>query len=318
MREIVIVGGGLSGMAAAVELEKQGIDYTLIEVKKRLGGSLGSVEQDGFIVDTGGFALAKDDDLPAELDAYDIPDALYTLGEDALAFKGGMRVLLDQLDQQITAPRLRRMAVSSIGYIDGRYGICLENGLMLDAGALILAVPARYAERMFYGYLPEIAEKLLAFKYDHLLRVGLGIQADALRLPPKLPPDMAYPFAFWTDHPARVPAGCALLQIAVRLNPQTCANLHDVLPEVQRQIGLEDTPLLQRVDYWGEADLLTCYDDDHTENLHAIREQLPEGIRLIGSDYCSQPAQYRGRVRLAERLRQGRTAAQHLAKLIRC
>jgi len=316
MRDIVIIGGGLSGMAAAVELEKQGIAYTLIEVKNRLGGSLGTVTQDGFIVDTGAFALADDGELSDELAAYGIHDALYTLPDAALAFTEGVRVLLDHLDKQITAPRLRRMAVSSIGFTDGRYSICMENGVLLDAGALILAVPARYAARMFYGYIPEIAETLMAFTYDHILRVTLGVRAAACALPLQLPPDMAYPFAFWTDHPARVPDGAVLLQIGVRLNPQNCSHVPDVLPEVGRQIGLQDTPLLQRVDYWGEADLLTCHDDDHTETLKTIHAALPEKIRLIGSDYSPQPAQYRGKVRLANRLQQGQEAAQSLVKMM--
>ena len=35
MRDVVVIGGGLSGLAACYELEKCGAAYTVIEVKRR-------------------------------------------------------------------------------------------------------------------------------------------------------------------------------------------------------------------------------------------------------------------------------------------
>src|SRR5215216_560008 len=42
---VVVVGGGLAGMAAAVALESAGLDVTLIEARKTLGGRAGSFEE---------------------------------------------------------------------------------------------------------------------------------------------------------------------------------------------------------------------------------------------------------------------------------
>src|ERR1700712_273597 len=39
---VIIVGGGLAGMAAAVALEARGVAVTLIEARKQLGGRAGS------------------------------------------------------------------------------------------------------------------------------------------------------------------------------------------------------------------------------------------------------------------------------------
>jgi len=52
-KRVVVVGGGLAGMAAAVTLESQGQNVTLIEARKTLGGRAGSYEdpQTGEILD---------------------------------------------------------------------------------------------------------------------------------------------------------------------------------------------------------------------------------------------------------------------------
>ena len=57
MRDVVVIGGGLSGLAACYELEKQQIRYTLIEVKRRVGGSISSCKDKGFVTDASAFAI---------------------------------------------------------------------------------------------------------------------------------------------------------------------------------------------------------------------------------------------------------------------
>jgi len=317
MRDVVIVGGGLSGMAAAVELEKHNIDYAIIEVKNRLGGSLNTITQDGFVVDTGAFFIAVEPDLYTILSEYELPDALLSTGEKTAIFKAGIKTLLDVMEAQIHAPRLRRMSVSSIGDIDGRLSLCMENGLMFDAKSIILAVPARYAERMFYSYIPEVAEQLLEFHYDSVVRVAICCHKDDLKDSVILPPDMAYVFNHQTDHPARVPHEHLLLQLGVRIDPTKCDDPAQVVPEVIEQIQLSGEPKLQRVDYWAEADLLSSFDDHHLTRLRTIKQQLPDNIALIGSDYSLVPPSYRGVFRLAERIRQGQTAARHMIERLK-
>src|SRR5450755_2117911 len=43
-RVVVVVGGGLAGMAAAVALDAVGVNVTLLESRKSLGGRAGSFE----------------------------------------------------------------------------------------------------------------------------------------------------------------------------------------------------------------------------------------------------------------------------------
>ena len=51
--KVIVIGGGLAGMAAAVALESAGANVTLIEARKSLGGRAGSFEdpQTGEILD---------------------------------------------------------------------------------------------------------------------------------------------------------------------------------------------------------------------------------------------------------------------------
>jgi oxygen-dependent protoporphyrinogen oxidase len=50
---VVVVGGGISGLAAALELLDAGLDVTLLEASERLGGPIFTERRDGFIIDAG-------------------------------------------------------------------------------------------------------------------------------------------------------------------------------------------------------------------------------------------------------------------------
>ncbi len=323
MPEVVVIGGGLSGLAAAWELETLRIPYTLIEVKPRLGGSIVSARQNNYVLDGAAFMFRYLPDQWAFLAELGLADALFSVheqmdGRDQRAtfagFKAGTQTLIDALAQRLTAPRLMRMAVSSLGYRNGEndaqgFAICMENGMVLDARALIVAVPARYAERLFYTLEPQLGALLLAHRYDHLVRLSLGYPRAAVELPPWLPEDVAFPFALWTDHPARVPDGQVLLQIGIRVNaahvpPESLAG------SVLARLGWE-TALVQRVHTWSEADSLSAHEDGFEDWLAQVRALLPPGIALVGSDYLrhtrpDDPA-------LPGRVAGGRAAAQQIA-----
>ncbi len=308
MRDVVVIGGGLSGLAACYALEKQQIRYTLIEVKRRVGGSIVSCMDKGFVTDASAFAIKNFDD-PSLLVEFDLNEQIFTLGEAGFGFCGGTESLTDALWTRLGGGRLLRMAVSSIGHMNGRFALCLENGLMLDAGAVIVAAPARYAARMLYNLMPAAAARLQEYQYDRIYRVSLGYHKRDL---PRTRPrsfGVIYPFVFSTDAPGRVPSDDhQLLQVGARSNADLDA--YRLVRQVIRHYGWGEKPLIERVDYWEEADPLSCYDDDHRARMAAIRDDLPAGISLIGSDYCLDAPQQRGVARLEERLRQGKDAAQ--------
>ena len=277
MRDVVVIGGGLTGLSAAYELEQHNIDYTLIEVKPRVGGSIITTEQDGFILDGNGFITANTGDWSI-LSELGIEDALYETAEGHLMFKHGTQTLINALDSKLNGGRLMRMAVSSIGELEGKFTICMENGLLLDARALVITVPARFAERMFYGYINDISDALREFHYDSVHRVSVGYPRE--QIPERFFPrfiDLLHPFQHWTDHPSRVPDGHILFQVGVRAKPDSEeARLVNAIGKSFR--WKEAQPVVQRIDHWAEADPLSCYDATHQTNMNTIRENLPDGI----------------------------------------
>ncbi len=52
-KRVAIIGGGITGLAAAWELQKQGVPYTLFEASDRLGGKVVTEHIDGFTIEGG-------------------------------------------------------------------------------------------------------------------------------------------------------------------------------------------------------------------------------------------------------------------------
>lgn len=52
-KQVVVIGGGISGLACAYKLHQRGIDVTLLEATDHAGGLIGTVEKDGFLFESG-------------------------------------------------------------------------------------------------------------------------------------------------------------------------------------------------------------------------------------------------------------------------
>ncbi|MDE2750242.1 MAG: FAD-dependent oxidoreductase [Chloroflexota bacterium] len=315
MRDVVVIGGGLSGLAACYELEKRGAAYTVIEVKRRFGGGIGSSVAGGFIMDACAFAFRRPaaDALPPE---FDLEASILPLADDICVFRRGSESLARAFACRLGGGRLMRMAVSSLGALRSRFTICLENGIMLDGGALILAAPALYAARMLWNLAPEAARLLTEFRYDAIRRVSLGYHQSDLPAGLDFSPDETFPFIIAVDQTERLPdRDHKLLQVAFRSAEE--ARPADVIGRAAQRVGGSAAPIAARVDYWPEADLLSDYADDHREKIRAIRELLPPGLSLVGSDYCCAPPERSGVAYLDERICAGRQAAQEALEFLK-
>ncbi|MDQ0894255.1 protoporphyrinogen oxidase [Agromyces ramosus] len=72
--DVVVVGGGVAGLVAALECAKVGLKVTLLERRAELGGCVGRIELDGLTLDSGAESFATRGGTVAEL--------LTTLGLD--------------------------------------------------------------------------------------------------------------------------------------------------------------------------------------------------------------------------------------------
>lgn len=309
MRDVVVIGGGLSGLSACFELEKRGAAYTVIEVKRRFGGGIRSTREGGFLMDACAFAFRRPAPgiLPPE---FDLQEQILAIGDGVCVFRSGTETVIRAYADRLHGGRLMRMALSSIGRLGNCFALCLENGIMLDAGALILAVPAPYAARMLWNLAPEAAEKLADFRYDSIRRVSLGFHKRDLPAHAGGVADARFPFINSTDQPGRVPdRGHKLVQLGLRCSP--AATAPEAIDAVTRHLGSSASPLAARVDSWPEAHLHSPYDEGHRENVGSIRRLLPAGLSLIGSDFCDQAPESDGVARFDERILAGAQAARN-------
>lgn len=317
MRDVVVIGGGLSGLAAALELEIHGVSYTIIEVKPRLGGSLITEQREGFVLDS--HVMLHDlSDVPtfeAYLRALGLEGGLFRQGS-RFGFMDGGGALVGALAAKITAPILYRMVVSTLGQGDNNtFLICMENGMVLDARALIVAAPARFTERMFYTLTPEISFHLIDYRYDSIARVSLGYRAaDIGRVPEHPPADYPITSLDQIAHAGRVPPGGVLVQVGVRFDPSPSKGIPpDVVGETAALFGWPLNPLVEHVAAWPEGDPIMWRDPDHPMEMHYIQHILPDGVALCGSDYIptNRPP------RLDERIAQGQHAARRVLAWIK-
>ena len=63
MNKVVVVGGGIAGLAAAYRLKQEGYDVTVLESKGRLGGRLFTTWWEGFKVELGAHFVTGADQL---------------------------------------------------------------------------------------------------------------------------------------------------------------------------------------------------------------------------------------------------------------
>lgn len=97
--QVIIVGGGITGLTAAVNLEKKGVDYLLIEATEEVGGRVKTREVDGFLFDRGFQVL-----LTGYPEAQDLLDyGALKLNE----FKPGAMLLLDGGSKSIFGDPMR-------------------------------------------------------------------------------------------------------------------------------------------------------------------------------------------------------------------
>ncbi|MGW4928990.1 protoporphyrinogen/coproporphyrinogen oxidase [Agromyces sp. NPDC004153] len=75
--DVIVVGGGVAGLVAALECAKVGLRVTVLERRESIGGCVGRIELDGLLLDSGAESFATRGGTVAELvDALGLADAV--------------------------------------------------------------------------------------------------------------------------------------------------------------------------------------------------------------------------------------------------
>lgn len=59
MKDVIVIGSGIAGLSCGLELEKENIDFQILEEKDRTGGAIESVRFNDFLVETGPHAFSS-------------------------------------------------------------------------------------------------------------------------------------------------------------------------------------------------------------------------------------------------------------------
>lgn len=116
--DVLIIGAGLGGLTCARELERRGVDVTIVEASDGVGGRVRSDSLDGYILDRGFQvlfdaypAVQRQIDLPAlELQPFD-PGAI-------ICFDGRREVLTDPLRDPVLLDRVRAAVSTAVTPFD--------------------------------------------------------------------------------------------------------------------------------------------------------------------------------------------------------
>jgi protoporphyrinogen oxidase len=213
---VAVVGGGISGLAAAWELTRGGAEAVVLENERRAGGVIITERREGFVVEGGpdGFLAAEPElqQLAAEVGIADrlvdqiargsflwtgqrlepLPEgrAAALLGINGIAqedlhtgfrsFASGMADIIEALATRL-GPAVRYASdVTSIIPSRSGYRIALVDGSVVEAEGVILAVPAWVAARLLAGFGISLARELDDVVYHPSLTVSLAYRQEQL------------------------------------------------------------------------------------------------------------------------------------------
>ena len=133
IRDVIVVGGGVSGLTAAWQLKKAGFDVALLEADQTVGGCMRTERRDGFLLEKGPFNVIVRDP----------------------AFQELLTDLADELEV-VTASKSAR---SRYIYRRGRLIRVPTNPVSLAASPLLsLSAKGRLLSGLFFSRRPEQAE----------------------------------------------------------------------------------------------------------------------------------------------------------------
>jgi len=220
MARVVVIGGGLAGLVAALKLSRARHSVLVVEASPRFGGQIHSVRADGYVIELGaeGFVarseavprLARELGVEHELIGQTTMRSLgYRAGElrelapgEAAAFLGfqvskgdtgqgirtfrrGMGSLIEALEQRIASAVELRLGFRA-RHIERRskgYEIRTEDGISVQAERIVIATSTRVAGELLAPVVGEAALEPARNKLLSSVTVSLAYLQEAIAQP---------------------------------------------------------------------------------------------------------------------------------------
>ncbi|MBG6216350.1 phytoene desaturase [Arthrobacter sp. CAN_A6] len=203
-RRVVVVGGGIGGLASAALLAAEGHTVTLLERREQVGGRAGSWEQDGFRFDTG----------PSWYLMPEVIDHFFRLlgtsaGEqlDLVKLDPGYRVIFEQGLDTVDVPAEREAVTKLFESMEAGAGKALSDYLDSAEDAYSMA-KKRFLYSTFESFLPFLRPDVLS-RLPRIARLLLqplhGFVAKRFK-DPRLQQILGYPAVFLGSSPFEAPS----------------------------------------------------------------------------------------------------------------
>jgi len=205
---VAVIGGGLAGLAAALELADGGADVVLLEAGDRYGGQIRTTRDRGFLIEEGadGFDPANtqaflgtvrdlrlDENIlaPERLPELVLdPDGLHNADEPAAiappaTLRGGMASVVLAITRRLERRIDLRIGNAAVAVTRTRPGwtVYPELGAALVVDAAILALPPRPMAWLVHPISPEAARPLASLGVRPLVTVTSAYPRAAVRHP---------------------------------------------------------------------------------------------------------------------------------------
>lgn len=100
-----------------------------------------------------------------------------------LSFESGMQTLVDTLENDLTECIRFQSRVETVQQKENGWTICLDNGEMLNADLLCVALPAHHTSKILTNASPVLAEKLSEIPYTSSVTVNIAFRREDVQHP---------------------------------------------------------------------------------------------------------------------------------------
>ncbi|MGH3442460.1 MAG: protoporphyrinogen oxidase [Nitriliruptorales bacterium] len=188
MTRVVVVGGGVAGLAAAWELRRAGAETVLVEASERLGGKIATEEIDGLALETGAEAF-----LDRTPEAFELAEELGLDADVVPASASGVKIahggrLHDLPDGLVLGapsrlrPLLRSGLISPVGAVRAGLDLLLPREADVDGRSVGELVRRRFGSQVAERLVEPLLTGVYAGDIDQLgAAVTTPMLADAAR-----------------------------------------------------------------------------------------------------------------------------------------